>query len=85
MVQPVCRNEKRRLAHMTLQQEYMERYEEGLIKGEERGCVNGKTDGRLEGKIEILSTELHMTPSQIADKLSLSEFEVLRVLAELQE
>ena len=62
---------------MTLQQEYRERYEEGLIAGEERVCA--------KGKIEILFTELHMTPSQIADKLSLPESEVLRILAELQE
>lgn len=54
---------------MTLQQEYRERREEG----------------RLEGKIEILYTGFHMTPSQIADKLSLPESEVLRILAELQE
>ena len=88
-MQSVRQNEKWRLDYMTLQQEYRERYEEGLIEGEERGCakgkIEGKIEGRLEGKIEILSTELHMTPSQIADKLSLPESEVLRILSELQE
>ena len=68
-VQSVRQNEKWRLDYMTLQQEYRERREEG----------------RLEGKIEILYTGFHMTPSQIADKLSLPESEVLRILAELQE
>ena len=72
-VQSVRQNEKWRLDYMTLQQEYRERYEEGKI------------EGRLEGKIEILYTGFHMTPSQIADKLSLPESEVLRILAELQE
>lgn len=41
--------------------------------------------GGAKGKIEILYTGFHMTPSQIADKLSLPESEVLRILAELQE
>ena len=68
-VQSVRQNEKWRLDYMTLQQEYRERREEG----------------RLEGKIEILYTGFHMTPSQIGDKLSLPESEVLRILAELQE
>ena len=72
-VQSVRQNEKWRLDYMTLQQEYRERYEEGKI------------EGRLEGKIEILYTGFHMPPSQIADKLSLPESEVLRILAELQE
>ena len=72
-VQSVRQNEKWRLDYMTLQQEYRERYEEGKI------------EGRLEGKIEILYTGFHMTSAQIADKLSLPESEVLRILAELQE
>ena len=76
-MQSVRQNEKWRLDYMTLQQEYRERYEEGKIEG--------KIEGRLEGKIEILYTGFHMTPSQIADKLSLPESEVLRILAELQE
>lgn len=76
-VQSVRQNEKWRLDYMTLQQEYRERYEEGKLEG--------KIEGRLEGKIEILYTGFHMTPSQIADKLSLPESEVLWILAELQE
>ena len=80
-MQSVRQNEKWRLDYMTLQQEYRERYEEGLIEGEERGCAKGKIDG----KIEILYTGFHLTPSQIADKLSLPKSEVLRILAELQE
>ena len=47
-VQSVHQDEKWRLDYMTLQQEYREGYEEGLIAGEERGCA--------KGKIEILST-----------------------------
>ena len=70
---------------MTLQQEYRERYEEGKIEGKIEGRLEGKIEGRLEGKIEILYTGFHMTPYQIADKLSLPESEVLRILAELQE
>lgn len=80
-VQSVRQNEKWRLDYMTLQQEYRERYEEGKIEGR----LEGKIEGRLEGKIEILYTGFHMTPSQIADKLSLPESEVLRILAELHE
>lgn len=80
-VQSVRQNEKWRLDYMTLQQEYRERYEEGKLEGK----IEGKIEGRLEGKIEILYTGFHMTPSQIADKLSLPESEVLRILAELQE
>ena len=76
-MQSVRQNEKWRLDYMTLQQEYRERYEEGKLEG--------KIEGRLEGKIETFYTGFHMTPSQIADKLSLPESEVLRILAELQE
>ena len=84
-MQSVRQNEKWRLDYMTLQQEYRERYEEGKIEGRLEGKIEGKIEGRLEGKIEILYTGFHMTPSQIADKLSLTESEVLRILAELQE
>lgn len=88
-VQSVRQNEKWRLDYMTLQQEYRERYEEGKlegkIEGRLEGKIEGKIEGRLEGKIEILYTGFHMTPSQISDKLSLPESEVLRILAELQE
>ena len=46
---------------MTLQQEYREKYKEGLEAG------------KLEGKIELLYNDLHLTIPEIAQKLKVSE------------
>ena len=58
---------------MTLQQEYREKYNEGL------------ENGKMEGKIEILYCDLKLTISEIAERLELSEEHVQKVVDEIKE
>lgn len=71
-MQSVRRNEKWRLDYMTLEQEYRERYNEGVL------------DGETKGKIEILYFDMQMTIPEIADKLSISEEQVQDIVENLK-
>lgn len=75
-VQSVRRNEKWRLDYMTLQQEYREKYNEGLEAGIEQGMQRGK--------IELLYVDLHLTITEIAQKLGLSEEYVQRIVDDIE-
>ena len=68
-MQLVRRNEKWRLDYMTLEQEYRERYNEGVEAG----------------KIELLYFDMQMTISEIAEKLSISEEQVRKIVESMKE
>ena len=72
-MQSVRRNEKWRLDYMTLEQEYRERYNEGVA------------DGGTKGKIEILYFDMQMTIPEIADKLSISEEQVRKIVDSMEK
>ena len=83
-VQSVRRNEKWRLDYMTLQQEYREKYNEGLEAGIEQGMERGLEQGMQRGKIELLYVDLHLTITEIAQKLGLSEEYVQRIVDDIE-
>ena len=72
-VQSVRRNEKWRLDYMTLEQEYRERYNEGVL------------DGEAKGKIEILYFDMQMTIPEIAKKLSVTEEQVKEIVEVMEK
>ena len=76
-VQSVRRNEEWRLDYMTLEQEYRERYNEGVLDGE--------TKGKIEGKIEILYFDMKMAVPEIAEKLSISEDQVQQIVESMEK
>ena len=100
-VRNVRQDEEGRLAYMTLQQEYRERYQEGKEDGRQEGLGIGRQEGigigrqegigigRQEGigigKIELLYMDFHMMAPEIAKKLSLSEEYVKSVIDSLEK
>lgn len=76
-VQSVRRNEEWRLDYMMLEQEYRERYNEGVLDGE--------TKGKIEGKIEILYFDMKMAVPEIAEKLSISEDQVQQIVESMEK
>lgn len=80
-VRNVRQDEEGRLAYMTLQQEYRERYQEG----KEEGIGIGRQEGIGIGKIELLYMDFHMMAPEIAQKLSLSEEYVKSVIDSLEK
>ena len=91
-VQSARQNEKWRLDYMTLQQEYRERFQEGKAEGIKEGKIaglkegrkEGKREGKIVGKVETLYEELHMTVAEIAEKLTVSEEEVQKIVDALE-
>ena len=69
---------------MTLQQEYREKYNEGLEAGIEQGLERGIEQGIEQGKIELLYVDLHLTITEIAQKLGLSEEYVQRIVDDIE-
>ena len=72
---------------MTLQQEYREKYNEGLEAGIEQGLERGIEQGiergieqGLERGIKILYCDIHMTISEIAAKMSITEQQVEKIV-----
>lgn len=60
---------------MTLQQEYCEKYNEGLEVGIERGIEQG-----MERGIKILYCDIHMAIPEIAAKMSMTEQQVEKIV-----
>ena len=72
---------------MTLQQEYREKYNEGLEAGIEQGLERGIEQGiergieqGLERGIKILYCDIHMTISEIAAKMSITKQQVEKIV-----
>ena len=80
-MQSVRRNENWRLDYMALEQEYRERYNEGL----EEGQLQGEIRGKIKGKIELLYFDMQMTIPEIADKLSISEEQVRKIVDSMEK
>lgn len=60
---------------MTLQQEYCEKYNEGLEAGIERGI-----EQEMERGIKILYCDIHMAIPEIAAKMSMTEQQVEKIV-----
>ena len=56
---------------------------EGKIEGEIEGRIEGEIEGRIKGKIEVLHTELGLSPEEIAKKLNLDVHQVKHILKQL--
>ena len=70
--------------YMTMEMKLEEQYEAGLMKGREQGLERGLEQG-LEQGIKVLLFDVHMTIPEIAEKLSIPEKQVRKIVEKLKK
>ncbi len=55
------------------------------MRGLEEGQLQGEIRGKIKGKIELLYFDMQMTIPEIADKLSISEEQVRKIVDSMEK